>query len=55
LLGWRRGERDDERRLHPDLVPFDALDEPGREKDRDAVRAIPEVLGLAGRSIRRAV
>jgi hypothetical protein len=55
LLGWRRGARDDEQRLHPDLVPFDALNEEGREKDRDAVRAIPDVLCLAGRSIHRAV
>jgi hypothetical protein len=53
LRGWRPGERDDDRRLHPDLKPFEDLDEDGREKDRDAVRAIPDVLALAGLSIVR--
>ncbi len=48
LRGWRPGERDDERRLHPDLKPFEELDDDGREKDRDAVRAIPEVLAQVG-------
>lgn len=53
LRGWRLGERDNDRRLHPDLVPFEELTEEAQEKDRDAVSAIPEVLALAGLSIRR--
>jgi hypothetical protein len=53
LRGWRLGERDDDRRLHPDLVPFAALTEEAREKDHDAVLALPEVLTLAGLSIQR--
>ncbi len=53
LRGWQPGKRDDDRRLHPDLKPFEDLDEDGREKDRDAVRAIPDVLALAGLSIVR--
>ena len=53
LRGWRLGDRDNDRRLHPDLKPFEELDEDGREKDRDAVRAIPDVLALAGLSIAR--
>jgi hypothetical protein len=55
LRGWRPGPRDNERRLHPDLKPFEELDEPGRQKDRDAVRAMPKVLALAGLSIVRGV
>lgn len=34
------GPRDDERRLHPLLVPYDDLDDKDRQKDRDQVRAI---------------
>jgi hypothetical protein len=49
LAGWRHGAaRDDRARLHPDLVPYEELDEATREKDRDMVRALPEVLALAG-------
>lgn len=53
LRGWRLGERDNDRRLHPDLVPFEALTEEDREKDRHAVSALPEMLALAGLSIER--
>jgi hypothetical protein len=53
LRGWRAGERDDERRLHPDLKPFEELDEGEQEKDRDAVRVIPRVLAQADLSIVR--
>jgi voltage-gated potassium channel Kch len=53
LRGWRLGERDNEKRLHPDLIPFDDLTDEGQEKDRDAVSMSPEVLALAGLSIRR--
>jgi hypothetical protein len=53
LRGWRPGARDNDRRLHPDLKPLEELDEDEREKDRDAVRAIPDVLALAGLSIAR--
>jgi len=51
--GWRLGSRDDDRRLHPDLMPFDALGASTPETDRDAARVIPEVLALAGRAIER--
>lgn len=53
LRGWRTGSRDSDRRLHPDLKPFEELDEDARQKDRDAVRAISEVLALAVLSIVR--
>jgi hypothetical protein len=43
--GWRYGEqRDDAKKLHPSLVPFDELSEPEKEKDRDTIRQIPEIL-----------
>lgn len=48
LDGWQFGPRDDERRRHPDLVPWDQLSEPTRDYDRDAVRQIPHLLGLIG-------
>jgi hypothetical protein len=53
LRGWRLGARDNDRRFHPDLIPFEDLPEGGRGKDRDAVRIMPEVLALAGLSISR--
>jgi len=37
LNGWRKGERDNRRKLHPDLVGWKDLDEPTRQKDRDSV------------------
>lgn len=47
--GWRFGEqRDDGRRLHPKLVPWESLDEPSREIDRALVRARPAILAGAG-------
>lgn len=55
LRGWRPGARNNDRRLHPDLKPFEVLGDDEQQKDRDAVRAIPEVLALAGlRIVRRA-
>jgi hypothetical protein len=54
LRGWRLGERDNNKRLHPDLMPFEDLTAEGRGKDRDAVGALPEVLAMAGMAISRA-
>ena len=43
--GWRYGEkRDDAQKLHPSLVPYENLSEPEKEKDRDTIRQIPEIL-----------
>jgi hypothetical protein len=37
--GWRHGpQRDDRRKVHPDLVPWERLAESSRAKDREAVR-----------------
>jgi voltage-gated potassium channel Kch len=52
--GWSYGpKRDNRRKIHPDLQEWDALDEDTREKDRDAVRAIPGILREAGYQILR--
>jgi len=52
--GWSYGpERDDRRKFHPDLKQWDELDEDTRERDRDAVRAIPGILHEAGYQILR--
>lgn len=47
--GWTYGpERDDVRRVHPDLRPWAELSEADREKDRAAIRAIPVILADFG-------
>jgi len=53
--GWTAGAvRDVERKITPYLVSWDQLAEEVRESDRDAVRAIPELLAEAGFEIQRA-
>lgn len=53
--GWVYGpHRDDGAKVHPCLVSWDELPEYERDKDRDAVRHIPDVLAAAGlRIVRR--
>jgi hypothetical protein len=52
--GWRFGPmRDDDRKLHPNMVDWQHLSEEAREKDRDAVRALPGILADAGFQIVR--
>lgn len=44
LAGWRpAAKRDDARRLHTDLVPFEALTDHDRAKDESVIRAIPKL------------
>ncbi len=53
--GWTAGPvRDLARRITPYLVSWDELGVEAREWDREAVRAIPEVLAAAGLTMRRA-
>jgi hypothetical protein len=41
--GWKHGERrDNSRRLHPDMVPWSQLSAQSKERDRSAVRGLPE-------------
>lgn len=46
--GWTKGPRNDERKTHPDLVDWSELDETARQKDRDAILAIPGHLRRIG-------
>lgn len=47
--GWRFGEkRDDASRLHPSIVPYDALSESEKQKDRDSVLAMAKILSAEG-------
>ncbi|MBE1878219.1 RyR domain-containing protein [Myceligenerans pegani] len=49
-LGWRYGPvRDDAKRLHPMIgVPWEDLPELEKEKDRDVIRNLPEILAEFG-------
>jgi hypothetical protein len=52
--GWTRGEsRDNARKIHPDLRAWDGLDDETKDKDRDAIRALPRILRGAGFQILR--
>lgn len=51
--GWRLGPRVDRHRTHPNLVPFAALDEDTKAKDRSTVHEIAGHLGALGQGIRR--
>lgn len=46
LAGWRYGvHRDDRRRLHPCMVDWATLPESERQKDRDVILRIPQLVG----------
>lgn len=52
--GWdHAGKRDDRRKLHPSFKPWSELDEPERNKDRDAVSCLPSLLNSQGWKIVR--
>jgi len=52
--GWTLGKvRDPIARRHPDLIPWNKLADPIREKDRELVRKIPSMVARSGRAIRR--
>ena len=52
--GWRvSSTKDVERKGHPLLVPWESLSEESKEKDRNAVRAIPAMLASSGYAIVR--
>jgi len=47
--GWTYGAtRNDEDLLHPDLVPWESLDEGARDKDRRLMRGLGTILAAAG-------
>jgi hypothetical protein len=52
LAGYTLGpSRDDDRMLHPDLIPWEGLTERDRDKDRDNIRQIPNLVALRGKKI----
>jgi hypothetical protein len=52
--GWRLGpQRDEKRRTHPDLVPWEGLDDVEREKNLTFVRQLPGLLARIGFQIDR--
>lgn len=47
--GWRYGsDRDEKRRIHSALLPYDQLPNQHQEKDRNSVRHYPDILARAG-------
>ncbi len=47
--GWQFGPtRDDAKKIHPSITPYEDLSEEEKEKDRSAVRNYPEMVRLAG-------
>lgn len=42
--GWKLGDRSESGKRHPDLVPWEELDEATRDKDRIRIEMIPEVI-----------
>jgi class 3 adenylate cyclase/tetratricopeptide (TPR) repeat protein len=51
--GWTFGpQRDNLRKLHPLIVPWEELSEPEKEKDRDTVRNMPKLIEKAGFRVR---
>jgi hypothetical protein len=54
LAGYSYGDvRDEDRMLHPDLIPWEALSESDRDKDRDNIRAMAGLLATVDRKICR--
>lgn len=54
LAGYSYGEtRDEDRMLHPDLIPWDALSDDDKEKDRENIRAIPALLAAVEQKVCR--
>jgi len=54
LSGWTSGVRDPARFLSPDLQPWSDLDEEAKERDREAIRDLPEILAQHGLVVRPA-
>lgn len=47
--GWRYGAtRDNDRKIHPALLPWEKLSQEDQEKDREAARQLPELLAKIG-------
>lgn len=51
--GWVLGERDNELKHHPDMIPYQELDEMVKDYDRAAIRNIPSYLAEIGYELYR--
>jgi hypothetical protein len=52
--GWRSGDvRDDVKKLHPSIRPWEELSEKEKEKDRIMVREVPDIVAAAGMTLAR--
>jgi hypothetical protein len=52
--GWQYGKtRNDEEKIHPDLVPWESLSEEAKKKNKESVEQIPHLLARAGFQIYR--
>ncbi len=52
--GWTFGaSRDDARKLHPSLIPWEQLSETEKDKDRETVRNLPKLVKQAGFRVRK--
>ncbi len=52
--GWTYGpERDNARKHHPMLIPWEALSEEEKQKDRDTVHNLPLLIEKAGFQVRK--
>ena len=52
--GWQQStRRDDKRKLHTDLVPFEELSEDIKQYDREAVKIIPGLPGYLGLTLEK--
>lgn len=50
--GWKLGSpRDDTRKIHNALIPYNDLPENDKKKDRNSVRSYPDIVKLAGYKI----
>lgn len=50
--GWRQGpERINEAKIHPDLLPYDQLNEPTKQKDRDNILQLQELFALKNQKL----
>jgi hypothetical protein len=53
LAGWELGDKGEQDRKSPFLVPWDGLPKEVQEWDREAVRNIPQLLARVGKSVSR--
>ena len=51
--GWKKDKRNDDKKHHNCLVTFQSLSKKDQNKDKDAVKNIPDVLKKAGLFVKK--